>query len=139
MLKILIQTIKEMANEYKPQIIMTKLPFGWISTKLGKILYVKNGFAFKSSNYSKSGVPIIRISDIKNGTITTDSSKKIKASDEINDFIIYENDILIALSGATTGKFGIYQSKGISYQNQLVGNLKLFSDKLIDKKCGHPS
>ena len=38
------------------------------------------------------------------------------------------------MSGATTGKFGIYNSIRKAYQNQRVGNLKLNSKKIIDKK-----
>ena len=37
------------------------------------------------------------------------------------------------MSGATTGKFGIYYSKEKAYQNQRVGNFKLFSKKYIVK------
>lgn len=38
------------------------------------------------------------------------------------------------MSGATTGKFGIYKDSQKTYQNQRVGNLKLHNDKLIDKR-----
>ena len=53
---------------------------------------------------------------------------------ETNSLRVEKGDILIAMSGATTGKFGIYNSIRKAYQNQRVGNLKLNSKKIIDKK-----
>ena len=44
------------------------LPKGWVECKLGEILSLKNGYAFKSSDYSIEGIPLIRISDIVEGS-----------------------------------------------------------------------
>jgi type I restriction enzyme, S subunit len=38
------------------------------------------------------------------------------------------------MSGATTGKFGIYKEIQKAYQNQRVGNLKPHSDKYVNKR-----
>jgi len=38
------------------------------------------------------------------------------------------------MSGATTGKFGIYKEIQKAYQNQRVGNLKPYSDKYVNKR-----
>src|SRR6056297_1976532 len=105
----------------------------WIEIELGEVLKLKNGFAFKSSKYRLEGIPIIRISDINQGIVTADKAKRITENEEYNDYQVEFGDILIAMSGATTGKFGIYKSNQKTYQNQRVGKLKLHNDKLLDK------
>jgi len=37
----------------------SKLPKGWEVKKLGEVCKLKNGFAFKSSDYQADGVPVI--------------------------------------------------------------------------------
>ena len=39
---------------------------------------------------------------------------------KLDTYQIKRNDILIAMSGATTGKIGLYESDEIAYQNQRV-------------------
>lgn len=39
-------------------------------------------------------------------------------------FVVHKGDLLIAMSGATTGKMGVYSYEGDAYLNQRVGNLK---------------
>ena len=102
------------------------LPEGWEKTKLGKYLYLKNGYAFKKTDYvekSKHSYPIIRISDINNFTATDKNA--IHTNYIAKGFELEKNDLLIAMSGATTGKLGVYKGNIPAYQNQRVGNLKL--------------
>lgn len=45
--------------------------------------------------------------------------------DEIDEqYIIEKGDFLVAMSGATTGKMGVYTYGEISYLNQRVGKIK---------------
>lgn len=111
-----------------------KLPKNWVETELGNILKLKNGYAFKSSNYSDKGIPVIRISDIKKGVVKVDDAVKVLEEDKAENFVIEKGDILIAMSGATTGKYGIFSSNIKTYQNQRVGNLKAIDKNLISKK-----
>jgi type I restriction enzyme S subunit len=111
-----------------------ELPLGWVSCLLGDILKLKNGYAFKSSEYQDEGIPIVRISDINDGIVDINKSKCILQNDDFENYTVDKGDILIAMSGATTGKFGIYNGDKKAYQNQRVGNLKLLSDTQINKK-----
>lgn len=58
--------------------------------------------------------------------------------DSISDFekyIVKENDILIAMSGATTGKVGFVEELNeIALLNQRVGNFKIKDESILDKK-----
>lgn len=108
-----------------------ELPQGWVKAKVGDYLYLKNGFAFKSNAYvdkTESTYPVIRISDI-DGMCASDKDA-VHVSTPMAGFEVSEGDLLIAMSGATTGKVGVYKGISPAFQNQRVGNLKLHSDKL---------
>lgn len=106
----------------------------WVECTLGDLLTLKNGFAFKSSNYITKGIPVIRIGDINDWIVDETQAKCIAENEEYDAYTVKRHDILIAMSGATTGKFGIYKSDNKAYQNQRVGNLRPSSTTLIDKK-----
>ena len=113
---------------------MAELPQNWIECELGKVIILKNGFAFKSVDYSDLGIDLIRISDIQNNTIDLNSTVKIPVEKVEESFYIEQGDLLIAMSGATTGKMGVYNHSKKSLQNQRVGNFKIIDkNKLYDK------
>jgi type I restriction enzyme S subunit len=108
------------------------LPEGWVETPLGEYLYLKNGYAFKSNSYvakSDDTVPVIRISDIDGKIAHDEAAIHVKKADVVDGFEIKNGDLLIAMSGATTGKVGVYKGSEPAYQNQRVGNLKLHSNE----------
>ncbi len=107
------------------------LPTGWVTAPLGEYLYLKNGFAFKSNSYvekSEQTVPVIRISDIYGKLALDNRASHVSVENSAEGFEIKNGDLLIAMSGATTGKIGVYSGVEPAYQNQRVGNLKLHSD-----------
>lgn len=107
----------------------------WVEVELGDLLQLRNGYAFKSKNYQEKGIPVIRIGDIgENGLVSIDHAKKITQREEFEGHVVKKGDILLAMSGATTGKFGIYNNSEKAYQNQRVGNLIPHSKHLIEKK-----
>ena len=101
-----------------------KLPKGWCSCTLRNVCSLTNGFAFSSDAYKNNGIPLVRISNITNeGKIDLNSCVYIQ--DEIDEqYIIEKGDFLVAMSGATTGKMGVYTYGEISYLNQRVGKIK---------------
>ena len=100
------------------------LPKGWAWCKLGEVCSFENGYAFNSNDYQKKGIPLIRISNIKDGEI--DISKAVYIEAEYDKrFIIEYGDLLIAMSGATTGKMGVYKLDRKALVNQRVGNIKV--------------
>jgi len=106
------------------------LPKGWEIKKLGEVCDFQNGFAFQSKTYKESGLPILRITNIQNDEINTEELVFFDAKDykvNLDRFKVYQGDLLIAMSGATTGKLGINNSETVFYLNQRVG-------KFIPKK-----
>lgn len=120
-----------MATENKKYIPALRFPEfqndgEWILTPVGKYYKVQGGFAFRSSEFKKSGTPIIRISNIPNEGIYIDISNSVyydSIENEVN-FLISKGDLLIAMSGATTGKTAVYNQIGKAYLNQRVGLFK---------------
>jgi type I restriction enzyme S subunit len=109
-----------------------KIPTHWELKKLGEVCKLKNGYAFKSDNYENSGIPVIRISDINGGVVSSEKAVRVKANAEFENYLVENNDILVAMSGATTGKFGIYKSDEKAYQNQRVGKFKILDETILN-------
>lgn len=112
---------------------MSELPKGWIECKVGDLIKVKNGYAFKSTDYTNEGLPIIRISEINNGKIDLKNAVRIPKSKANYDFQVNKGDLLMALSGATTGKVGVFNSDEVCFQNQRVGNFKIINEESLKK------
>ena len=107
-----------------------KVPTGWIMCKLDEICALENGYTFSSDDYKQQGIPLVRISNISDNTINLNGCVFVKK--EVGDkFIVKNGDLLIALSGATTGKMGVYENENIAYLNQRVGNLKIKKNVLL--------
>ena len=109
------------------------LPNGWEWKKLGKIAKLQNGFAFKSKLFVNDGLPIVRIKNIKNEKVLLDDVVYFNVEDygkKLDSYQIKKNDILLAMSGATTGKIGLYDTDEISYLNQRVGLFRIENSNL---------
>ena len=107
-----------------------EVPNNWAWTTLGSVCNFENGFAFSSDDYKQEGIPLIRISNISDNTI--DLNGCVFVQKEIEDrFVVKNGDLLIALSGATTGKMGVYSSDKVAYLNQRVGNLRIIDTSIL--------
>ena len=86
-----------------------ELPNGWTKGSIGNYCDVKSGFAFKSEWWTTEGYKVIKIANIVNNTIDLDSCDCVTAehAQKANNFYVKSGDILIAMTGATTGKIGI--------------------------------
>ena len=99
----------------------------WKSIKLGDVLKLKGGYAFKSEKFQDSGVPIVRISNLPQNSYSVDLSDCVYyESGNYQNYTVKNGDLLIAMSGATTGKTAIYRYDYPAYLNQRVG---LFAPK----------
>ena len=95
----------------------------WEQRKLGDIAPLRAGYAFSSEQYSESGIPIVRISNIlSNGNVGGDFAY-YQEQNEDSLYSLEKGDILLAMSGATTGKVAVIRDKKACkyYQNQRVG------------------
>ena len=97
---------------------------GWEIKKLGEVCEIINGFAFKSQLFKNIGDDILRISNIQNGVVDVRDIAHFSKDDypkvNFEKYAVLPNDIVVALSGATTGKFGINNTGKKLYLNQRV-------------------
>lgn len=112
-----------------------EVPKNWVWVRLGAVCFFENGYAFKSDKFSsEKGIPVIRISNIKENNVDLDDCIKTLEENIDEKFIVHQGDLLIAMSGATTGKNGVYMSANIAYLNQRVGNIKVKNKELLIEK-----
>ncbi|MBS4697333.1 restriction endonuclease subunit S [Aeromonas allosaccharophila] len=105
------------------------IPEDWEAIPLGGICKVQGGFAFKSEKFKKTGVPILRISNIQSGFLDVNEVVYYAVGEKIpKQFEVHDGDALIAMSGATTGKVGVYNKNEVAYLNQRVGKFVLYGN-----------
>lgn len=100
----------------------------WLDVKLEDVCGFQNGFAFKSTTFKAAGVPVIRISNIQDGKIDTDNRLVFvdprDYRENLDRYRVVKGDLLIAMSGATTGKIGFNTESTVFYLNQRVGKFE---------------
>ncbi|TRT87824.1 MAG: restriction endonuclease subunit S [Microcystis aeruginosa Ma_AC_P_19900807_S299] len=119
-----------------------QLPDGWQWVKLGDVCEIINGYAFKSSQFTTDGVPVIKM-----GNISKDFALKINLNQQsyiaknianlYQDFYIYPNDLLITLtdmspSGEYLGTVAIYNLAKPALLNQRVGKFINLDQEILD-------
>ena len=106
-----------------------ELPENWEWIRLSKVAEFVNGFAFSSGDFSRDGVGVVKIGDIQDGSITPESMSRVPF-EVVRDLDVRlkvePNELVIAMSGATTGKLGFNRTNQTFYLNQRVGKIVPF-------------
>ena len=84
------------------------IPESWMFVKLNVVANIFSGYSFKSSEYSNEGIRIVRISDFDENGLINKNIVRQKYQEKFNKFEIYQNDILLAMTGGTVGKNTIF-------------------------------
>jgi type I restriction enzyme S subunit len=129
------QTIfKEWFGKYQ---IGDVLPDGWRVGKLGEVENLKSGYAFKSKDFvGISKFKALKIKDLKgNGIVSISDTSSVDENctkiDRVQFFKLNQGDIVLAMSGNTTGKIGIVPPHKIQlFLNQRVGKFFLKNENL---------
>ena len=102
-----------------------EIPEEWENRKMKTLVSFINGYAFDSASFKTVGLyPVIRIGNIVNENISYESCTYVNQNDGLDGYSIKEGDLLIAMSGATTGKVGRVKSNQKGYINQRVGIIR---------------
>ncbi len=111
---------------------------------LGKVASIISGYAFKSEQFTDSGVPVIKIANIKNGAIVFGQGDKEFLPDDFvhatnKKFHVARGDVLISLTGShvtqpssVVGRVAQYKENFLSLLNQRAGKLVLRADAGAD-------
>jgi type I restriction enzyme S subunit len=105
------------------------------SEPLSNHIKIVGGYAFKTVQYQKEGIPIIRISDFSNEQVILKDVIYYKEAKELERYELNEGDIIIALTGGTIAKLAIVQAGlGKIYLNQRVGKFQVLHPELFEKE-----
>ena len=109
-----------------------KMDEDWITNKVGESFKLQGGFAFKSNKFIATGIPVIRISNIPSDSLVVNLQNCVFYEElpNMHNYTANDGDLLIAMSGATTGKTAIYRGKKPVYVNQRVGIFKLVDNSI---------
>lgn len=107
---------------------MNRIPHTWEITTLGIVARIRNGYAFKSTEFTSTGVPLVRQSNLSGDTVDLSKCAHLPASylQEFNRFSLKKGDILIGMSGSV-GKLCIFNQDIVALQNQRTGKIELVS------------
>ena len=82
-----------------------EVPSSWIWCRMGDCVSIIGGYAFKSYDLKSSlGIRVIRISDISEKGLVNKNIVKYNGNENLTQYLIKRNDILIAMTGGTVGK-----------------------------------
>jgi type I restriction enzyme S subunit len=94
---------------------------GWAVGTIGQLARVRSGFAFKSSQWTDDGVPVVKIGNVKRGRLDMEGSSFVTEDDaKQSGFLLSEGDILIGLTGYV-GEVAKVRGFGPLVLNQRVG------------------
>ena len=99
-----------------------EVPKGWEQTTLSEICEMQNGYAFKSSEWTDAGIPVIKIGSIQSKILTVEGNGFV-SEDNLSlrsNFALNGGDIVIGLTGAYVGKVGRMPANKKAMLNQRV-------------------
>ena len=109
-----------------------------IYKKLKELCILKNGYAFKSKNFSQNGVPVIKIKNVKPNKIVLEGLSYVpqEIADSKLEYKISKGDILITMTGnradgspdSWVGKVALFREEGTYLLNQRLAIIRPISD-----------
>jgi type I restriction enzyme S subunit len=94
-----------------------------IKTNLASILKFSSGFAYKSSIWQDTGMPVVKIMNVKHREVNLDGCSFVspEVAENSKSFAVRKGDLLFNMTGATLGAFGFYNLEQEARMNQRVG------------------
>lgn len=109
------------------------IPKGWEVNTASNSFKVYGGYAFKSKDFTESGTPVVKIKNISsNKTVDVEGSNCVESFDDkkLKKFVLSDGDILMAMTGATVGKGGIFANlNSKALLNQRVAKITGINDE----------
>ncbi len=113
------------------------VPKEWEVEIFGKQIDLLHGHQFRNYDFTEFGIPVVKIGQVKPENVDLSGCSYIGFDriDEFKNEIIQNNDVLMALTGATLGKACLVNGlNGIVFQNYRVGRFEpLKKENDIDK------
>lgn len=106
------------------------------SVELGEVASVRSGFAFKSSDWTDSGVPVVKIANVKDGCLVMDGCSFVapRVAALASEFALQAGDILIAMTGYI-GDVALVRERDLpAALNQRVGRFSVRDPHRLDPR-----
>lgn len=102
---------------------------------LGEVASVRSGFAFKSTDWRDSGIPVVKIANVKDGHLVMDGCSFVsqQVADVAQEFALREGDILIAMTGYIGDIALVRDSDLPAVLNQRVGRFFVSDPRRLDR------
>ena len=107
---------EEILDDEKP----FDIPESWEWARLGELGILKSGYAFKSTEYTKDGVQVVRISDLSDDSIGLKDATFYPHKPELSQYFVVDGSFLICMTGSI-GKMAWVKDGVLRYLNQRVG------------------
>lgn len=119
------------------------LPEGWGWGTLRSHIKIKNGFAFKGTDFIESGVPVLKIKNVKAGKIllSTLSYVSKEVAGKANGYTVKKNDLLVTMTGnrldgtpeTWVGKVALFHKNAGYLLNQRVSIMNVINDEVLSR------
>lgn len=103
---------------------------------LGKVASVRSGFAFKSTDWTEAGIPVVKIANVKDGNLVMDGCSFVPRAlaESAAEFALQSDDILIAMTGYV-GDVALVRNRDLpAVMNQRVGRVSIRDPRQLDKR-----
>ncbi|MGX2951118.1 restriction endonuclease subunit S, partial [Ursidibacter sp. B-7004-1] len=127
------QQLWEIAEAFPSEFEEDGVPRGWEKTTLSEICSMKNGYAFKSSDWTEEGIPVIKIGSVKPMIVEVYGNGFVNEEHSVlhSEFLLTEGDIVVGLTGYV-GEVGRIPQGRTAMLNQRVA--KFIPNKLNDEQ-----
>jgi type I restriction enzyme S subunit len=110
-----------------------RIPKDWEVVKITDVIDLIHGHQFRDYDFVDDGIPIVKIGSLIDGKgIRFDNATFVDSNklDEFKSYLLYEGDVLMALTGATLGKVSKVNTHKTILQNYRVGKFVPKSDSI---------
>jgi hypothetical protein len=76
---------------------------GFPTGKIGEYVSFMNGYAFKSEEFLDTGVPIVKIKNIKSNVLSFEKAEYSKEDTKLSKYVVKHGDMVISLTGVWNG------------------------------------
>lgn len=113
-----------------------EIPEEWQVRRIKSVAPVQGGYAFKSESFQEKGIPVVRMNNLKRGSLSIEDAACVQTEEVPRAFLLKEDDLLIGMSGSlgatgSLGNFAVVRKDDLpAALNQRVGRF-LLSDVIF--------
>jgi type I restriction enzyme S subunit len=106
----------------------------WPVIAMGEVAAVRSGYAFKSRDWKESGIPVVKIANVKSGRLEMAGCSFVDeaVASGVGEFRLSVGDILVAMTGYVGDVARVRESDLPCVLNQRVGKFTVLNEERLD-------